>query len=329
MKLRDFHLPNNIFLAPMHNVTTSPFRRFCRSFYNIGLVTVPLIYAERLVNNPESVEYQFSKIEDESPISIQLTGKSIDSYREAALYLESYNFNFIDINAGCPSDKSKEAQNGAFLLKDLDYLKNILETVLKHSSKPLSLKIRTGVNAPLEIKEVKKFLNDIDLNFITVHGRTVEASFKKAKLDLKFIKELKANTNIPLIANGDISQPKFAKHVLEYTNADGLMIGRGCIGDPEIFTRIEAYLSSSEFIPFQNTLEKFTNKIQLYEKILNDYIKDLNLPIDADDYKLIELRKNSLWLTKGLRNSVKIRNKINQAKKLSQLKDIFQELFYN
>jgi tRNA-dihydrouridine synthase B len=329
MKLRDFHLPNNIFLAPMHNVTTGPFRRFCRHFCNIGLVTVPLIYAERLVNNAKSVEYQFSKIEDENPISIQLTGKTIDSYREAAAYLESYNFNFIDINAGCPSDISKEAQNGAFLLKDLDYLKNILETILKHTSKPLSLKIRTGVKTPLEIKELKKFLNDIDLNFITVHGRTVEDSFKKSKLNLKFIKDLKANIDIPLIANGDITHPKFAKYVLEYTNADGLMIGRGCIGDPEIFKRIEVYLSSSELIPFQNTLEKYRNKIQLYEKVLNEYIKDLNLPIDEDNYKLIELRKNSLWLTKGLRNSVKIRNRINKVKELSQLEDIFQELFNN
>lgn len=327
MKLREMKLPSNILLAPMYNVTTTPFRRFCRHFYNLGLVMIPMIHTDRLIKNLKSIEYKFLKIEQENPISVQLVGNNADSFKEAATILESYDFDMIDINAGCPSEKSDETQHGAFLLRDLHNLKKIIKSTLKYSSKEVSLKIRIGLEDPLKLKELKNAIGDLDLSFITVHGRTVKGRFDRSELNLEFIKNLKHEISIPIIANGDINSPEFAKHVLTYTNVDGIMIGRGCIGDPLIFERISNHLSKSEYSPFINSIGMMESNISLYEKILDHYLEEINLPMDKQEYKFRELRRNSIWLTKGIKSAVNLRNKLNQVKNMVQLRDFYKETF--
>ena len=191
MKLGTLDLTNRYILAPMQNVTTAPYRRFCRKFQEIGLVSVPMLYTKRIVKDPKFLEYKLYKIEEERPISIQLIGSDLDTFIKSIDYLESYKFDVLDINAGCPSRRAIKAKEGGYLMTDLRKLNELLRIVVKKSSKPVSLKIRTGFEKPMNIEEVSTLINDSGISLLTIHARTVKSNFLNDALDLNTVKRLK------------------------------------------------------------------------------------------------------------------------------------------
>jgi tRNA-dihydrouridine synthase B len=145
MKLGSLELKNILMLAPMLEVTTGPYRRFCRQISgDVGLVCVPMLYTKRIEKKPSSVETDLHKIEGENPISVQLIGSDTESIKKSVLYLESYDFDIIDFNAGCPSRRAVRSREGGYLLNDLTNLANLVSIIIKFSSKPVSLKVRNG-----------------------------------------------------------------------------------------------------------------------------------------------------------------------------------------
>ncbi|MFW9821029.1 MAG: tRNA-dihydrouridine synthase family protein, partial [Candidatus Thorarchaeota archaeon] len=242
MKLGTLRLTNNLILAPMLQVSTSPYRRYCRMFGEIGLVSVPMLYTKRIEKSPKSVLMDLHKIEEEKPISVQLIGSDTNTLETSIDFLESYDFTVLDINAGCPSRRAIKAQEGGFLLKDLDRLDKLVKVAVKHSSKPVSLKIRLGFNNINELDKLVSIINQSGLEFITVHGRTVRDRYKDSGLNIEAVKKIKSLVRIPVVGNGNISSPKIAQEFLESSKVDALMIGRGSIGNPEIFHQIEDYL---------------------------------------------------------------------------------------
>ncbi|MFW9938093.1 MAG: tRNA-dihydrouridine synthase family protein, partial [Candidatus Thorarchaeota archaeon] len=172
MKLGTLTIKNNLFLAPLREVTTAPYRRFCRKFYDIGLVCVPMLYTKRIETDPKSISFDLFKIEEESPSSVQLIGGDPNALKVSIDFLESYKFDVLDINAGCPSRRSINAGEGGYLLNDLIKLQNIIRIGVKYSSRPISLKIRIGVDNPNKIEEMVKLINNSGLEFLIVHGRT-------------------------------------------------------------------------------------------------------------------------------------------------------------
>ncbi len=321
MKLGNLELENNLFLAPLQNTTTAPFRRFCRKFYEIGLVSVPMIYTKNIMNNPKSIEYELYKIENETPISVQLIGNDKESLKKAIEYLESYKFNVIDINAGCPSKRAIRGEYGGYLLRDLYKLEDLLETAVKYSSKPISLKTRLGFKRPKKIDEFAKIINDVGIEFATIHTRLVSDRFDDSTLDLDTLKKLKEVVEIPLVGNGDITNPIFAKHFLDYTNVDALMIGRGAMGNPEIFRQIDEYLTNGIEIPFNNNKTQLKTKIELYEQVLDDYLEGAILKFSHEEYKFMELKRNSIWLTRNIEKSTIIRENLSKTRNLVQLRE--------
>ena len=333
MKLGRIALNNNLILAPMQNVSTAPYRRFCRKVSdNVGLVIVPMLYTKRLEQNPSSVELELYMIEEERPIGVQLIGSSIDALKKAIEFLESYEFDLIDLNAGCPSKRAIKAKEGGYLMNDLETLRQLIQTALKFSSRPVSLKVRTGFEKPVEIDEFISLIDNLGLEFITIHGRTVKDRFNDAKIDLDTIRKIKKNLSIPVIGNGDLVDHDSAKYFLEHTNVDGLMIGRGSIGNPEIFNQIDKFLKNDTEISIENDIIKWQNHIKLYEECIDDFL-DENNPIkyQKELFKFTELYRNSIWLTKNIKDSTSIRRRISKAKNLNQLKCIFKEViqFYN
>ena len=127
MKLGRLSLDNNLILAPLQEVTTGPFRRFCRKLNNIGLVSVPMLYTKRIATKPKSVKFSLYRIEEETPVSVQLIGSDPDALKVSLDYLESYQYNVLDINAGCPSRRAIKAMEGGYLLKDLERLKKLVK----------------------------------------------------------------------------------------------------------------------------------------------------------------------------------------------------------
>ena len=327
MKLGTLDLANRYILAPMQNVTTAPYRRFCRKFQEIGLVSVPMLYTKRIAKDPKFLETKLYKIEEERPISIQLIGSDLNAFRKSIDYLESYNFDVLDINAGCPSRRAIKAKEGGYLMKDLRKLNELLQIVVKKSSKPVSLKIRTGFEKPMNIEEISNLINDSGISFLTIHARTVKSNFLDGALDLNTVKRLKERLRIPLVGNGDITTPVSAKHFIDYTEVDALMIGRKTMGNPEIFRQIHEYFTKENLITVKNNLELISNYINIYEEIVDALLNEISYPFGNYEFKFNELKRNSIWLMKNIRNSTQFRTRLSKAKNLLQLKASLEEIF--
>ena len=329
MKLGSISLKNNLVLAPLLNVSSASYRRFCRTFFDIGLVCVPMLYTKRLMNSPKSLEQELVIIEQERPISIQLIGSDIKALRKAIEYLESYRFDVIDINAGCPSKRAIQGKEGGYLLKDLPKLERILQIASKYSSRPISLKTRLGFHNSDKIGDLAKIVNNSNISFLTIHARTVENRFGNNTLNLDALKRIKELIMVPLIGNGDIDNPEIAKNVLEYTKVDALMIGRGSIGNPKLFPQIYEYLTKGIKSYTQNNIDLLKNYIKIYEQVLDDYIEETKLNYPKEKYKFTELKRNAIWLTKNIKDSTFLRRELGNAKNLNQLRSILQNLNTN
>jgi len=330
MKLGTLVLENNLILAPLQEVTTAPYRRFCRMFGKIGLVSVPMLYTKRIQNNPRTILSDLYKIEKERPISVQLIGSDLIALRESIDFLESYQFDVLDINAGCPSKRAINAKEGGYLLNDLKKLSSIIKVATKYSSHLVSLKVRTGFNNSDNIDKLAKIVNKSSIDFITIHGRTVKDRFDDTALNLKAVKKLKDLLKIPVVGNGSIINPQSAKRFLDFTKVDALMIGRGTMGNPEIFHQINKYLKEGVELVFNNNLIKMKKHIELYEHCINNYVdENIEFPYPIEKYKFMELKRNSIWLTKDIQTSTDIRIKISRAKTLDELRDIFEQIFDN
>jgi nifR3 family TIM-barrel protein len=330
MKLGTLVLENNLLLAPLQKVTTAPYRRFCREFGKIGLVSVPMLYTKRIQNNPRSVLSNLHKIEKERPISVQLIGSDPIALRESIDFLESYQFDVLDINAGCPSKKAIKAKEGGYLLNDLKKLSSLIKIATKYSSHLVSLKIRTGFKNSDNINNLAKIINKSSVDFITIHGRTVKDRFVDTALDLKAVKRLKELLKKPVVGNGSINSPQSAKMFLDFTKVDAIMIGRETMGNPEIFHQINTYLKEGVEQVLNNNLTKLKKHIELYEHCINNYLdENIEFPYPIERYKFVELKRNSIWLTQNIHPSTDIRIKISRTKTLDELRDIFEQIFDN
>ncbi|MFX1574756.1 MAG: tRNA dihydrouridine synthase [Promethearchaeota archaeon] len=329
MKLGTLELENRYILAPMQNVTTAPYRRFIRKFYNVGLVSVPMLYVKRIIKNPKSIEQELYKIKEEKHVSIQLIGNDFKSLKRAINLLESYGYDVLDINAGCPSKRAINAKEGGYLMKDLETLEKLVNEAIKYSSKPVSLKIRTGFERPMNTVKMAKLVNDSGIDFLIIHARPVKSYFYDETLDLNTVKQLKENLTVPLIGNGNIRDPIIAKHFLDYTNVDALMIGRESMGNPEIFSQMHEYFTKGKYSPIINNLERIKNHFLIYEEIIDEYLSGISYSYGNELFKFRELKRNIIWLFKNINNSTKIRTQLSEIKNLKQLRLMLEEIFSN
>ena len=327
MKLGTLNLKNRYILAPMLNVTTAPYRRFCRKFQEIGLVSVPMLYTKKIEKDPKSIERDLYKIEQEKPISIQIIGSDTEALKKAIDFLESYKYDVLDLNAGCPSKRAIKAKEGGFLMKDLDSLKSLIKIAVKYSSKPISVKVRTGFERPVNTEEITEIINDSGIDFLIVHARTVKSNFREEALDIDTVKKLKEKLTIPLVGNGDIINPISAKHFIDYTNVDALMIGRETMGNPEIFNQIHEYFTKGKEIPFKKDLTLFRKYIKTYEDFIDEYLNGISNPSSNEEIKFKELKRNAIWLIKNIRNSTTIRRQLSNIKNLNHLKNTLNSIF--
>lgn len=230
---------------------------------------------------------------------------------------ESKQFDIVDINMGCPAPKVVKNGDGSKLLKNLDLVGKIVEEVVKASTVPVTVKIRKGFNKEDVSIEAAKIIEQAGASMITIHGRTRDEYFS-GNIDFDAIRKVKQAVHIPVIGNGNIVDEKSALNMLEYTGVDGIMIGRGAIGNPWIFSRIIHYLKTGE------KQEEISNKQKL-----QTIIKHIELEVEQKGERvgIPELRKHLAYYTKNLPNASKIRvmiNKISTKKELiSSLKEVF------
>ncbi len=318
MKIGNLELKNNLILAPMAGVTDLPFRRVCEKYGEPGLVCTEMISSKGLYYNDHKTGRILNMEGEKGPVSCQIFGSDPETMAFATKHLnEKFKIEILDINMGCPVPKVVKNGDGSKLLTDLDKAEEIMKVVVENSKIPVTVKIRLGWDKNnIVASELAKRAERVGVSAITVHGRT-RSEFYGGTADLDEIKHVKQAVNIPVIGNGDVIDEKTAQHMLEYTGVDAIMIGRGALGNPWIFKRINHYLKTGEILPEVTIQEKW--------KVIKEHI-ELTVQIKGEN-ALKELRKHIAWYTKNLRNSSEFRNSINKIESKDELLKKVDEYF--
>ena len=262
-KILDFSSPLYV-LAPLAGLTDLPFRSVVKRF-GADLTVSEMISSNALVHNSKKSLKMVEKSPVETPYSVQIAGADEEVVKRAVEILNGIDgIDIIDLNCGCPVPKIVSHGSGSSLLKDLDKMGRIIESIKTNSQKPLtSVKIRIGFEEKRPV-EIAKVCEEAGADFIAVHGRTRAGKFK-SEVDYEAIRQIKESVSIPVIANGDITSYEKAKWVLEYTGADGVMIGRGAVGNPWIFYQLkEGEESIDPDLKRDIILEHFDQMINFY-----------------------------------------------------------------
>lgn len=291
---------NNIFLAPMAGITDLPFRLICEK-YEPGLVVTEMVSSKALLYNDEKTKKLLNVDGEKRPISMQIFGSDEEAMAYGAKYVSSLA-DIVDINMGCPAPKVTKNGDGSKLLLDLDKAERVIDSVVKNSIKPVTLKIRLGWdNEHIVATEVAKLAETLGVSAIIVHGRT-RYEYYSGKANLDEIRKVKEAVNIPVIGNGDIVDEETAKAMFEKTGVDGVMIGRAAIGNPWIFERVRYYLETGKKLPEVSIEEKL--------KIIKEHFL-LEIKEKGEYTGIREFRKHLAYYTKNLPNSSVFRSKIN------------------
>ncbi|WOH35988.1 tRNA dihydrouridine synthase DusB [Thalassotalea fonticola] len=247
MNIGSYQLNNNVILAPMAGITDQPFRRLCCRL-GAGMAVSEMMSSNPKVWNTDKSKLRLEHSDEAGIRSVQIAGSDPEEMAFAAKVNAEHGAQIIDINMGCPAKKVNKKLAGSALLKAPEQVEQIVKSVVGAVEIPVTLKIRTGwcENTRNGI-EIARIAEANGIQALAVHGRT-RCDFYKGNAEYDTIKAIKSAVNIPVIANGDVNSPEKAKQVLEYTNADAIMIGRAAQGRPWIFREINHFLSTGEHL---------------------------------------------------------------------------------
>lgn len=316
IKIGNIELENNLILAPMAGITDLPFRSICKE-YGPGLVCTEMVSSKAIFYGDEKTKLLLNTQGEKRPISMQIFGSDEETMGYAAKEVSKLA-DILDINMGCPAPKVVKNGDGSKLLLDLEKAERIIKAVVQNSEVPVTLKFRKGWDSEHIVAcELAKIAEKAGVSAITIHGRTRE-EYYGGKADLDIIKKVKESVSIPVIGNGDVTDEESALKMFEYTGVDGIMIGRGAMGNPWIFRQIEHYLRTGEKLPRPTNQEKY--------EILKRHI-ELDIKEKGETVALNEMRKHISWYTKNMKDSSAFRNEINHTDNKERLMELIKNYF--
>jgi len=307
-----------LLLAPMEDVTDKIFRRLCKS-YGADLMYTEFVSADALVREVDKTLKKMELDDQERPIGIQIYGKDEEAMVEAARIAEDANPDLIDINFGCPVKKIASKGAGAGMLRDIPKMISITRSVVNAVKKPVTVKTRLGWDeSSKNIIEIAEQLQDVGIQALTIHGRT-RSQMYSGEADWTLIGKVKNNPrmSIPIIGNGDITNPLKAKQYLDKYGVDALMIGRAAIGRPWIFKEIKHYLKKGELCPTLTIPEH----VEIIRKFVHQLIDWL-----GERKGILHSRRHLAISFKGLDHFRPLRIRMLRTESITELDEILNEI---
>ncbi len=297
MILKDTEIKGFAGLAPMAGEADRAFRVLCREFgasYSVS----EMVSSKGISYHSKKSADLMEMDEKEHPGAVQIFGGDPLTMAQAAEFSMRFHPEVIDINMGCPAPKVSNNGGGSALMKDPVLCADIVREVKRAVDIPVTVKIRKGFDEnSINAVEVAKRCEDSGVDGVAVHGRTKE-QYYRGTCDLDIIKKVKESISVPVMGNGDVTDVISAKHMYDYTGCDYILIGRGALGNPWIFTQINEYLSSG-IIPDGPSIDE---RLSVMERHINEIVR-----FKGENIGMREARKHAAHYLKGFRNAASLR----------------------
>lgn len=319
LKIRDLTIDLPVVIAPLAGVSTRSFRKIARKF-GAGLVCNEMVSDKAMHYGSSRTDRMLACDKDDHPVSFQVFGHDLDTMVEAARYLDQHtDCDIIDINMGCPVNKVIKAKAGSYLMQDPEYAETLIRAIVDAVKKPVTVKMRIGFDEQHKnCVEIAQAAERAGASAVTVHGRT-RTQMYDGKADWSWIKKVKEAVSIPVIGNGDVRSVQDMEAMMEQTGCDGVMIGRGIIGNPFLIQECTDYFTG-EHHTF--TLQQRLDACYEHASLLCE-----DLP---EKIAMAQMRGLAGWYLKGLPKAKVWKDRISKIQTLSELKgilDAFQEEF--
>ncbi|MBO5410614.1 MAG: tRNA dihydrouridine synthase DusB [Clostridia bacterium] len=316
MKIGNFEIQGHAALAPMAGVADRAFRELCIEF-GAAYVVSEMVSSKGLTMHDRKSDFLMQLGETEKSAAVQIFGCEPETMALAAKKAAATGCCVVDINMGCPAPKIAGNGGGSALMKDPDLAARITEAVVKAVDIPVTVKIRAGWDEEnLNAVHMAKLQESAGAAAITVHGRTRKQMYAPP-VNLDIIKQVKQAVSVPVIGNGDIVDPISAENMLRETGCDFIMIGRGALGAPWLFSQINGYFDKGIILPeppIEERMEVMLRHIGTLCEYKGDYVG------------MREARKHAAWYIKGIRGAAALRQEIGSLENLDQLKAIAEKV---
>ena len=310
-------LKSRFILAPLAGISDLPFRMLNRSF-GAELAFVEMINVRCLSFKSKKTKTMLLSEGEPRPLGVQILGCEPEYIEKGLAVINTYPFDLLDFNAACPERKVVRRGEGASLLREPKKLQRLLKLVVKNSRLPVTVKIRSGwdwetVNAP----EVARLCEDAGISALFIHGRT-RMQLYTGGVDYAAIHKVKRAISVPVIASGDVFSVQLAEKMFTETGCDGLVVARGCLGNPWLFRELDCHFNKKTSFRRPEPLEIRRVMLEHLESYISYY---------GERSAVVVFRKFFAWYTKGFRKVRSVREKISRIKSEDQMKTVIGELF--